>query len=167
VIYCPNCGAENDDSARFCDNCGRDLEDARDARSGGGAAGGAQGAAGSPALGGAEETLWEGRPSPLTSPRMALTNRYKLTNRRLMIDHGFVGRRTEEIELYRFDDISVTQNIFERMTGKGDIHLSTSDSSAPEYSLFNVSDPDRVKDMIRDAAAKEHERRRIRYREDV
>ncbi len=170
MIYCPNCGNENDDAARFCDNCGRDLQDAREARSSGGGGGGG----GSSTLVRAdqsnaapEQTLWEGRPSPLTSPRMALTNRYKLTSRRLMIDHGFIGRRTEEIELYRFDDISLTQNIFERLTNKGDIYISTSDSSSPEFTLYNISDPERVKDMIRDAAAAEHERRRIRYREDI
>ncbi len=116
---------------------------------------------------GGEQTLWEGRPSPWASPRMALTNRYKLTNYRLKMDHGFIGRRTEEIDLYRFNDASVTQNIFERMTGHGDIHLTTSDSSSPTITLFNVKSPDRVKDMIRDAAYREHERRGIRYREDV
>ena len=98
---------------------------------------------------------------------MALTNRYKLTNYRLMIEHGFIGRQTEEVDLYRFDDASVTQNIFERMTGHGDIHLTTSDSSSPNITLSNVKDPDKVKDLIRDAAYREHERRRIRYREDV
>ena len=170
MIFCPNCGNENDDAARFCDNCGRDLQDAREARSSGGDGGGggssAQGQTGQTATA-PEQTLWEGRPSPLTSPRMALTNRYKLTSRRLTIDHGFIGRRTEEIELYRFDDISLTQNIVERLTNKGDIYISTSDSSSPEITLYNVSDPERVKDMIRDAAAAEHERRGIRYREDV
>ncbi len=80
MIYCPNCGNENDDAARFCDNCGRDLQDAREARSSGGGGGGSSTLVRADQSNAApEQTLWEGRPSPLTSPRMAMTNRYKLT----------------------------------------------------------------------------------------
>ena len=41
---------------------------------------------------------------------MALTNRYKLTNQRLIMTYGFIGRRTEEIDLFRVNDVGVKQH---------------------------------------------------------
>ncbi|MDQ3043798.1 MAG: PH domain-containing protein [Chloroflexota bacterium] len=116
---------------------------------------------------GGERILWRGRPSPFLSPQQALMNRYKLTSERLMIDHGFIGRRTEETDLYRVNDVAVKQNAFERILGIGDIKIFTTDASAPEKNLFNVSHPDRVKDLIRAAARIERQRRRVLLRDEV
>ena len=30
MAFCPNCGEENDDDAKFCKNCGRGLSDVAD-----------------------------------------------------------------------------------------------------------------------------------------
>src|SRR5690606_364974 len=114
-IFCPDCGAQNDADAKFCDNCGRALQDVRetfeavdrvtvgDEKD----AGGRVLADDRRPVGedpyeepGGERVLWEGRPSKLWSPRMALTQRYRLTSQRLIMTFGFIGRRTEEIDLY-------------------------------------------------------------------
>jgi hypothetical protein len=182
TIYCPACGAQNDDSARFCDSCGRSLADVAEATavtrptmrgdqkdaqgrllaSDGRAVG--DDIDGSP---GGERLLWSGRPSWLWSPRMALTIRYRLTNQRLVVETGFVGRHTEEIDLYRINDVSVKQNPFERMVGMGDIDLTAADATTPHRVLANIGDPIRVKDLVREAARQERDRRRVLMREDV
>jgi hypothetical protein len=182
MIYCPDCGTENDDNAGFCDNCGRRLGDVADAQAvmrppigvGGKESRGRRLADDGLPVGddmdgepGGERILWRGRPSKLLSPIKALTQRYKLTNERLMIDQGFVGRRTEEIDLYRVKDVSVKQNPLERVGGLGDIRIETSDATAPVTKLHNVSDPDRTKDLIREAARTERQRRRVMLRDDV
>lgn len=182
MIYCPDCGTENDDNAGFCDNCGRQLGDVVDAQA---VMNPPLGVTGKDAQGrriaddrlpvgddldgepGGERILWRGRPSKVFSPAKALTNRYKLTNERLMIEQGFIGRRTEEIDLYRVNDVAVKQNPGERIGGFGDITVETSDSTAPVKLLHNVSDPDRVKDLIREAARTERQRRRVMLRDDV
>lgn len=174
VIYCPNCGEANDESARFCDNCGRDLQDAREARNGNGggssgagdSSGGTQDVASS-SQAPAEVTLWEGRPGWFTSPGRAFTTRYKVTNRRLVINRGFISRNSDETDIFRFSDVGVTQGVFQRITGRGNVELSGSDQSTPTLELHNIGDPDRVKDLIRDAAHEERDRRRIRYREEM
>jgi len=181
-IYCPDCGAKNDADARFCDNCGRQLQDVRetveattrvtvgDEKD----AGGRVLADDRRPVGddpfeepGGERVLWEGRPSKLWSPRMALTNRYKLTNQRLILTYGFIGRRTEEIDLFRVNDVGVKQHPLERITGIGDIFLASADQSTPVRYLHNVPQPDRVKDLIREASRQERQRRRVLLREDV
>lgn len=174
MIYCPNCGQENDDTASYCDNCGRDLQDVRAARSdeSGDRSGGSEPSGGTENMSGgvspaAEETLWEGRPGWITSPTKAFTTRYKVTNRRLVIQRGFIGRETDETDIFRFSDVGVNQGVFQRLTGRGNVELSGSDASTPRLELHNIGDPDRVKDLIRDAAHEERDRRRIRYREDV
>jgi len=184
MVTCPDCGTQNDESARFCDNCGRRLGDvsatatSTDPAPGPRAAEPPAGRTGVVAddglpvgedldgIPGGERVIWEGRPSKLWSPRMALMNRYKLTNQRMMYEFGLIGKTTEEIELYRVTDVGVKQHPLERITGIGDIYIASGDASAPTKYLHNVSEPERVKDLIREAARQERERRRVMVRED-
>ena len=201
MITCPDCGTENDDSARFCDNCGRRLDDLQPEMAAttsatstttGEASGGRPETSGTlivddppvdtsgrgiaddglpvgedlDGIPGGERVIWEGRPSRLWSPRMSIMNRYKLTNQRILYEFGFIGKTTEEIELYRVTDVGVKQHPLERVTGMGDIYVHSGDSSAPTKDLHNVSDPERVKDLIREASRQERQRRRVMLRED-
>ena len=207
TIFCPACGHENDEAARFCENCGRALADVSapraavhpgGARPGSGAAGGTDATWDAPdptpaptgmpggvrddrllddtglplgdPLGddpNAERQLWRGRPSKLWSPRMAITNRYRLTDQRLRWEYGFIGRRIEEVDLFRVNDVAVKQAAFERILGFGDITVYMTDASSPEKILHNVVGPDRVKDLIREAVRRERQRRRVIVREDM
>jgi hypothetical protein len=182
VIYCPDCGTENDEDAAFCDNCGRRLTDVAEAQA---IMNPSPGITGKDAQGrriadeglpvgedldgepGGERILWRGRPSKLFSPAKALTIRYKLTNERLIVEQGFIGRRTEEIDLYRVNDVAVKQNPGERVGGFGDVTVETSDATAPVKILHNIADPGRVKDLIREAARAERQRRRVLLRDEV
>jgi hypothetical protein len=182
MIYCPDCGARNEPNVRFCSNCGRPLADVDDARA---AADPAQigdqkdregrliGRDGLPVgedldgVPGGERIIWQGRPSKLWSPRLALTNRYKLTNLRLIMEFGFIGRRTEEIDLFRVNDVGVKQHPLERITRIGDVFVASADTSTPTKWLQNVKEPDRVKDLLRESSRQERQRRRVLLREDV
>lgn len=181
-IFCPDCGARNDTSARFCDNCGRRLDDVRNVRSAtdpvlvgdqkdrAGRLIADDGPPGGEDLDGepsGERVIWQGRPSVLWSPRMALTERYKLTNQRLIMTFGLIGRRTEEIDLFRVNDVGVKQHPLERVTGIGDVYLSSADQSTQIKYLHNVPNPDRVKDILRESSRLERDRRRVLLREDV
>lgn len=181
-VFCPDCGARNDATARFCQSCGRSLQDVQEVA-----------AATNPVtvgdekdrsgrlladdglpigedldgVPGGERVLWKGRPSILWSPRMALTQRYKLTNQRLIMTFGFIGRRTEELDLFRVNDVGVKQHPLERITRIGDVYISSADQSSPIRYLHNVKAPDRVKDLLRESSRHERQRRRVLLREDV
>src|SRR5215208_199104 len=165
MIYCPDCGTQNEANSRFCKSCGRSLADVPDA-----AASTATETApksqmiaddglpvgqdldGEP---GGERILWTGRPRIPLSWIGALTTRYKLTNERLITTHGFISKRIEEIELYRVNDVAMKQSIMERMFGLGDVRLETTDATTPESHVHDVQNPERVKDLIRQAARSE------------
>lgn len=115
----------------------------------------------------AERLLWRGRPSKLWSPRMAITNRYRLTDQRLRWEYGFIGRRVEEVDLFRINDVAIKQAAFERILGFGDITIYMTDASSGEKILHNVVGPERVKDLIRQAVRRERQRRRVIIREDM
>lgn len=182
MIYCPDCGSANDRDARFCDNCGRRFDDVKDAASAstpplrndqkdseGRLLGDDRLPVGDDLDGvpGGERIIWKGRPSILWSPRMALTNRYRLTNQRLIMEYGFIGRRTEEIDLFRVNDVGVKQHPFERIARIGDIYIASADSSSPRKFLHNIKDSVRVKDLLREVSRQERDRRRVLVREDV
>lgn len=182
MIYCPDCGARNEADARYCNSCGRALNDVEEAISASDPAqlgdqkdreGRLIAGDGLPVgedldgIPGGERIIWSGRPSKLWSPRMAITNRYKITNQRLIMEYGFIGRRTEEIDLFRVNDVGVKQHPMERITRIGDVYVASADTSSPTKYLHNVKEPDRVKDLLREASRQERQRRRVLVREDV
>jgi hypothetical protein len=182
MIFCPDCGSQNDPDARFCDNCGRRLDDVKESQAATtvqqrGDEKDSEGRIlsddGLPVgedvdgVPGGERVIWKGRPSKLWSPRMALTNRYRLTNQRLIIEFGFIGRRTEEIDLFRVNDVGVKQNPFERIVGIGDIYIASADTTTPHRYMHNIKDSVRIKDLLREVARQERHRRRVLVREDV
>lgn len=108
-----------------------------------------------------EEVLWEGRPSMATAMRKALTQSYKLTNQRLIITYGLLSKRTEEIELFRVQDLSVERSVFDRMFGVGNIVIVSGDVTGGALVLWDVSQADAVKDKIREVARVERQRHRV------
>lgn len=182
MIYCPDCGTANEDDARFCDNCGRSLQDVAQTRADLNprvtgdhvdhdgrliADDGLPVGEDLDGLPGGERLIWRGRPHWLWSPRKALMTRYRLTNQRLIAEKGFISRRTDEVDLFRVDDVGVTQGLFGRLAGYGNVFIASSDKSAIDRTLINVDNPDRVKDLVREAARQERQRRRVLLREDV
>lgn len=175
MMYCPDCGTQNEANARFCKSCGRSLADVtEDAPTAPRAPRGQMIADDGLPVGedldgepGGERVLWTGRPSIPLSWIAALTTRYKLTNERLITTKGFIGKRIEEIELYRVNDVAMKQSIMERMFGLGDVRLETTDATTPDAQVSDVQNPERVKDLIRQAARAERQRRRVLLRDEV
>ena len=179
MIYCPDCGTQNDENARFCKSCGRTLTDV---------AATTEASASTPSappkgqliaddglpIGedldgepGGERVLWTGRPRIPLAWIAALTTRYKLTNERLIVTNGFISKRIEEIELYRVNDVSMKMSVMERIFGLGDVRLETTDASTPDPQIKDIQNPERVKDLVRQAARAERQRRRVLLRDEV
>jgi hypothetical protein len=178
VIYCPDCGTQNDPNAKFCKSCGRSLADVSAAPVAGAAPTvppkGQMIADDGLPVGedldgepGGERVLWTGRPSIPLSWAARITTRYKLTNERLIITRGFIGKNVEELELYRVNDVSMKQSMMARVFGLGDVRLETTDATTPEPQMKDIKNPERVKDLVRQAARAERQRRRVLYRDEV
>ena len=104
--------------------------------------------------------IWEDRKRPILGLPISFT-KYKLTEEKLIIDTGFFSRNQEEVRLYRITDFSVKQNLFQRIFGVGNIHISSSDNTQGEFIIYEVKKPYDVKDILSDMVEKVREKKGI------
>lgn len=85
--------------------------------------------------------------------------RYRLTTHRLFREVGVLFRQLNEIELIRVDDVSVRQNLLERIFNVGTITvIAPTDQTEPRLELEGVENPIEVKEEIRRWVRKRRER---------
>jgi uncharacterized membrane protein YdbT with pleckstrin-like domain len=79
-----------------------------------------------------------------------LSTRYRLTNYRLFKETGILSRVHNEIELVRVDDVSVRQNLLQRIFNVGVITvIAPHDQTEPRLELNGIESPIEVKELIR------------------
>lgn len=97
-----------------------------------------------------EQTIWQGHSSqvknfwPFVSCILVLpipwaiyrwlvvkTTTFRLTNERLITEHGILSKTSDTLELYRVRDLQVTRPFWTRLFGLENIHIITSDTSTP------------------------------------
>lgn len=93
--------------------------------------------------------------------------RYKLLEKKLIIDTGFFSRTEDEIRLYRIMDITLKRSFFERIFGLGTIHCCTSDKTSPEFDIAHIKKSPEVKELLSDMVERERKEHRIGIRENV
>jgi uncharacterized membrane protein YdbT with pleckstrin-like domain len=95
-----------------------------------------------------------------------LSVEYSLSTQRFVHQRGILRRTINRIELIDVDDVTVEQNLVERMFGVGSIKLLSSDVSDPKLQLRGIDDVKRVATMIDDARREERRKRSV-YMETV
>lgn len=108
-----------------------------------------------------EEVLWEGRPF------LSISTRYVVTDERIRIIEGLLGRDREDIELVRVQDLDQSQSVSERLLNVGDIHVRSHDRSHPQVTLRNVKDPQQVHEILRRAILNARKKHGLIYREEM
>lgn len=108
-----------------------------------------------------EKVLWEGRPF------LSLNTRYMITNERIRIIEGLLGKDREDIELVRVQDLDQSQSVSERLLNLGDIQVRSHDTSHPTVVLRNVKDPMEVHEILRRAVLDARKRHKLVYREEM
>ena len=108
-----------------------------------------------------EKLLWEGRPF------LSLVLNYTITNERIKITSGLLGKAHENVELVRIQDIDHSQTFGERVLKIGDITIRSHDPSHPEIVLRNVQDPEAVYEILRRAVLEARKRHNFSYREEM
>jgi len=86
---------------------------------------------------------------------------YRVTNRRLLHEKGFLWRITDRIELIDIDDVTLKQSPIDRLCGVGTIVITSSDRTDPVLVMPGIKDARRVVDLIDDARLKERRRRAV------
>lgn len=161
-MFCQNCGSPV--TGNFCSNCGAKVSNPTPSP-------GATPQA-TPVQNVFEEVvLWEGQPAgiggKLKSAAKVNSVKYKITNQRVIISSGLIGKKEDEIELSRIKDYKVTQSIAERLQNIGDITIISTDISTPTVVLENVENPTAVKEILRKAVMEYRQRMNINYRENL
>ena len=105
-------------------------------------------------------TLWQDKKRPIFGLPLSFT-KYTLTNEKLVIDSGVLARKQEEVRLYRIVDFSVKQSFIQRIFKVGNITIFSSDNSQENFTLLEVKNPYKVKDLISDVVEKQRDSKNI------
>jgi len=73
---------------------------------------------------------------------------YRLTPDRLEYHRGLIGRKVDNIDLFRVADYKMDRSILDRILGIGTIKLFSSDKTDPEFLIYKVKNPQRVFDIL-------------------
>lgn len=87
-----------------------------------------------------------------TAIRAYLTTRctrYRVTNERVRITTGVFSTRTDDLEMYRVDDILLLRPLLLRLISRGNLLLMSSDRTNPQLLLEAIPDADKLRDEIR------------------
>lgn len=108
-----------------------------------------------------EIILWEGRPF------LSLVENYTLTNERLKISTGLIGKDIENYELIRIQDIDIVQSMGDRILGVGDIQIKGADQSTPSVVIRNIHEPQEVYEILRKAWLNARKKYGLKFREEM
>lgn len=109
------------------------------------------------------EYLWRDRKRRLGLP-LSFT-RYALSEDRLFCETGFLNLKSDEVLLYRVQDLELTMTLGQRIFGVGTVCVHSSDKSMPHLDLKNVKHPREVKELIHQNVEEAKNRRRMRATE--
>jgi uncharacterized membrane protein YdbT with pleckstrin-like domain len=86
---------------------------------------------------------------------------YTLTSERFRVTQGILGKRTDDLELYRVKDLTLLEPLSQRMVRAGTIEMTTSDHTTPRVTLPAIREPGKVLDLIRTHVEKQRDRKRV------
>jgi uncharacterized membrane protein YdbT with pleckstrin-like domain len=128
-----------------------------------------------------EQTLFEGHPAVLPGLGAWLVTiltlglaalvylvrsrrvHYRITERRVVIEHGLLSKRLEQIDVYRIKDYVVERPLGQRLVGTGNLILHTMDQTTPRLDLMGLpTDVVALYEALRAAAEAERQRRGVR-----
>jgi membrane protein YdbS with pleckstrin-like domain len=90
----------------------------------------------------------------------ARSRRYRLTTRRVVVETGVLGKRLEQVDLYRVSDYTVVRPLSQRLLGTGNLVLRTLDRTSPIVAIDGIrTDVVELYERIRAATELEKSRR--------
>lgn len=108
-----------------------------------------------------EEVLWSGRPF------LSFVTEFIITNERVRLITGILGKDREDIELIRIQDIDQSQTFGDRILQIGDIIVHSHDRSDPDVVLYNVREPETVHEILRRAVLDARKKHGLIFREEM
>ncbi len=79
---------------------------------------------------------------------------YRLSSERLFITTGLLSKHLDELDLFRVNDVTLSQSFLDRMFGIGTVTVLSNDETTPTVIMKGIPDPFTVKEHIRNASAR-------------
>ena len=79
---------------------------------------------------------------------------FKVTNHRITVHKGILSKKTFEIDINDIRSINVTQSLFQRLFGVGNLEFTTAAGPYKEAMLINIREPESLKEKIRNFKSK-------------
>ncbi len=76
------------------------------------------------------------------------SNKYYITNERIIFEHSFFSRKTNNVYYKNITDVHFTQGLFSRIFNIGNIYLNTAGSHGTEMNIKGVENPLKIKNLI-------------------
>jgi len=90
---------------------------------------------------------------------------FEVTSERIRMSQGIFTRRTDELELYRVNDISIVEPFILRAMGLGHIIMTTNDKSTPVVTISAIRGVKELREEIRKCVEVCRERKSVRVTE--
>lgn len=122
------------------------------------------------------EIIWEGKPAGILQRLLTRLNlnftTYQITKDELIIQTGFLKRKTNTVELYLLKDPDLMESIYQRMLKIGTIVVKIDSHSNYEragavISLKNIENAKEVRKILRDCIERDVMERKITYFDKV
>ena len=108
--------------------------------------------------------LWQDRKRIIFGLPWSFT-KYKLTEKKLIIETGLLNTTQDEIMLYRIMDMTLKRTLGERLFGLGTIHCCSADKTSPEFNIKRIKHSQQVMDMLSDLVDEARKKYRVTMRE--
>jgi uncharacterized membrane protein YdbT with pleckstrin-like domain len=93
------------------------------------------------------------------------TRVFEVTTERIRVTTGLLTRRTDELELYRVQDLTLIEPFFGRLFGLGTIVVTTNDASTPVLEIQYIRGAREVREQMRKSVEECRDRKRVRVAE--
>ena len=86
---------------------------------------------------------------------------YLVTDKRVVVNSGFIGNYIHSVPLERISDIAVSRSFEEKMFGFGGLRIRTLTAGGAGVSLEALPDPENTKNLIFDLVERKREREKL------
>lgn len=93
----------------------------------------------------------------------SLGKSYRITTERIIVEHGVLSKRTEQLDLYRITDYVVERPFSQRLLGTGNLMVEAMDRTTPKVHIEGIrTDVMKLYEDLRAATEQEKRRRGVR-----
>lgn len=113
-----------------------------------------------------ENSLWEDRKRNFFGMPWSFT-KYSLDEERFYLETGLFNTRYDEVRLYRMTDVVLTRTLGQKIFGLGSLRVDSSDKSLKDFTIFNIKDSERVKELFSRKIEEQRRKNRVYSRESI